>query len=407
MIQKHCPGCFCNKLWLPVCPTCGYDESALRSPVFIPHGTLLNEHYRIGRVLGRPGGFGVVYLAWDVHLQQRVAIKEYFPRDLVSRKDGASNEVIPNSKSSETAFRKGMEIFLREARFIARFDHPNIVRVRSFFEANSTAYIVMDYDDGASLGEYLDKLHGLIEPKTAVNLLAPVLSALDYMHQRGVLHRDVKPHNIYLGHDGRISLLDFGAAQPGLHGGSDSIMLSEGYAPLEQYQKQVELGPWTDIYGIAASLYRLIVGQPPPPALERIGTDPISANPPLRGKLGKVLLRGLALHAEQRFQSAAEFRAELLKAADIESSSATSPPIDKQLHAEPDTAEPATAPSPASAHPLLPSRGATAYAPHEVLQAFELAWSRLAKSLSQGLVYVALSVLVGSLLISAVLLVFE
>ena len=318
MFQKHCPGCFENKQGFALCPHCGYDESASRSPLFLPHGILLGETYRVGRVLGKPGGFGVTYLAWDIHLQNRVAVKEYLPRDIATRGSDSLNVAVEVAEQKAN-FDFGLEQFLAEARMLAKFDHPHIVRVRNFFRAFGTAYLVMDYYDGRSLGDYLSHVQQAVEPKAAVNLLAHILEGLQYVHDHGVLHRDVKPHNIYLASNGRSILLDFGAARQaaGERVESLSVMLSEGYAPLEQYQKNSPQGPWTDIYGVAATLYRMLKNRPPPPALDRLGDDALERDLDFSPELNKVLLKGLALHPENRYAVAMDFKKDLYDALDM------------------------------------------------------------------------------------------
>ncbi|WP_411887958.1 SUMF1/EgtB/PvdO family nonheme iron enzyme [Hydrocarboniphaga effusa] len=312
--QKHCPGCFADKGGVAVCPVCQYDESASRSPLFLPHGIIIGGHFRIGRVLGQPGGFGITYLGWDIHLQQRVAIKEFLPRDIVTRHPGVL-DVSTHTQETRSAFEFGKEQFLREARIVARLDHPNVVRVRSFFNAHDTAYLVMDYYEGLSLGDYLSRVRSVIEPALAVPLIRPVLDALQYVHEHGVVHRDLKPHNIYLATVGKPIVLDFGAARQaaGERVQSMSVVLTDGYAPLEQYQRRATQGPWTDVYGAAATLYRMLAGVAPPTALDRLTDDPLE-----RGGWDKVpeslrgaLRKALALKPEHRFQSAAEFIAAL------------------------------------------------------------------------------------------------
>lgn len=199
---------------------------------------------------------------------------------------------------------------------IAKFDHPNIVRVRNFFRAFGTAYLVMDYYEGRSLGDYLAQLDQPVETAAAVAMMLSVLDGLQFVHDRGVLHRDVKPHNIYMTNTGRVILLDFGAARQaaGVNVDSISVVLSEGYAPLEQYQKNSPQGPWTDIYGVAATLYRMLKGAPPPVALDRLGADPLEEDFELPEKLSEVLRKALALRPHERYTTAAEFRSALKEA---------------------------------------------------------------------------------------------
>lgn len=319
--QKHCPGCFVNKSGLAVCPHCGYDESSPRSPLYLPHGLVIGGQFRVGRVLGQPGGFGITYLAWDVHLQQRVAIKEYLPKALAGRAAPAL-DVVAHDAEHESAFQQGLEHFIHEARVIARLDHPNVVRVRSFFRAHRTAYMAMDYYEGVSLGDYLAGLEeGRVDPQTAVRLLGPVLDGLQFVHERGIVHRDIKPHNIYLASGGRAILLDFGAARQqaadSLSAGM-AVVLSEGYAPLEQYQRDAEQSAATDVYGVAATLYRMVVGAAPPAALDRMGNDPLVADFGLGAPAFEaVLRRGLALRQKDRYPSAEAFRVDLYEALEI------------------------------------------------------------------------------------------
>lgn len=310
--QKHCPGCYAEKGGAAVCPACGYDESAPRSPLFLPHGIVIGGQFRVGRVLGKRGGFGITYIGWDIHLQQRVAIKEYMPRDLATR-TADSLDVQVHTDADQANFRYGREQFLREARIVARFDHPNIVRVRSFFNANGTAYLVMDYYEGQSLGEYLSTVRNSTAPGVALRLMRPILQGLQYLHEHNVIHRDVKPHNIYLAADGRPILLDFGAAMQaaGERPHSLVVVLTEGYAPLEQYQRRSPQGPYTDVYGAAATIYRMIAGEAPPMALDRLGHDPLeqagyNALPPA---LREGMAKALAVRAQDRYASATEFLA--------------------------------------------------------------------------------------------------
>lgn len=312
--QKHCPGCFQLKGGVAACPYCGYDEAAPRSPLFLPHGMILGGQYRVGRVLGRPGGFGITYLGWDVNLQQRVAIKEYLPRELAGRTQ-ENLEVLAHTPEDRRGFEFGKEQFLREARIVAKLDHPNIVRVRNFFNANSTAYLVMDYYEGMTLGDYLTSVRTRLEPALAIPLIKPVLDGLQYVHERGLVHRDLKPHNIYLAAVGRPIVLDFGAARQaaGDRVQSLSVVLTEGYAPLEQYQRRAVQGPWTDVYGTAATLFRMLTGHAPPIALDRIGQDPMESGgwAGIPDSLIPAMRKALAVRPNDRYQSAAEFRTAL------------------------------------------------------------------------------------------------
>ncbi len=311
-----CPGCFADKGTASLCPHCGYDDSLKRGPLVLAHRTLLNHgQYLIGRVLGKPGGFGITYLALDTKLETRVAIKEYLPRDLAGR-DASHATISAHSAEDGQFFRYGLTQFLQEARTLAQFDHANIVRVRNFFEENGTGYLVMDYYDGVTLADYLARQpQGRLPEKTAVGILMPILDGLREVHARNFLHRDIKPQNIYLTTSNRPILLDFGAARQAMseRSRSLSVVLSEGYAPYEQYHRRGEQGPWTDIYSCAAVLYHAVAGEPPPPATERVHTDELDFNSlGVSTSLTMALRSGLALDHKNRPQTMAKFQALLL-----------------------------------------------------------------------------------------------
>jgi serine/threonine protein kinase len=296
--------------------------SGAASPHFIlalPAGTMLREQYRIERVLGKPGGFGVTYLAEDLNLQRYVAIKEFLPRELAGRATDRTT-VLPHSGEEQELFEWGLQRFIEEGRLLAQLDdHPNIVRVRSAFQANGTAYLVMDYYEGETLAEHRERAGGRITPPAAVAIMEQVLDGLAAAHAQGILHRDVKPENVYLRNreDGRIQalLLDFGAARQAVKDRSRGMtaMLSAGYAPLEQYSRSGAQGPWTDIYACAGLLYHLITGVVPSDAPERIDEDPLVPprilEPSCPATLEAAILQGLAVRRQDRPQSVEEFKA--------------------------------------------------------------------------------------------------
>ncbi|MGD9731133.1 MAG: SUMF1/EgtB/PvdO family nonheme iron enzyme [Desulfamplus sp.] len=311
--KNMCMGCMTKKIAPgPICPLCGYDESERRSPLVLKHRTLLADQYVVGKVLGKPGGFGITYLGWDTRLETMVAIKEYLPRDNAGR-DTDQSTVVPHSIEDGEIFRYGLEAFLLEARTLAKFDHPNVVRVRTFFEANGTAYLVMDYYDGMSLENYLIRKGGRIPEKLAVNIMMPVLDGLREVHEKGFLHRDIKPQNIYLTRNGKPILLDFGAARSAMgdRSRSLSVLLTPGYSPYEQYQRKGKQGVWTDIYACGATLYRMVIGKTPPEAIERERDDDLIAPNKLvnvsRGFQAAVL-KSLEMQPSRRQQSIKEFQ---------------------------------------------------------------------------------------------------
>lgn len=293
-----CPGCFTVEApqETEACPTCGFRHQTAaddRSPVALPLETVLNSRYRVGRVLGKPGGFGVTYLAFDPRLRTRVAIKEYMPRDVAARStDGKS--VVLYSEDEEESFQYGLERFLDEARMLAQFDHANIVGVRDFFEANGTAYLVMEYYEGKTLKAYLQEQPDVrMDPEVAVEIMLRVLDGLREVHAEGYLHRDVKPDNIYLTEEGRPILLDFGAARLALgeKSRSLSVVMTEGYAPYEQYRREGDQGTHTDAYGVGATLYRMVTGRTPPAATDRVVEDSLEAPHEVNSAVSKSLSR--------------------------------------------------------------------------------------------------------------------
>ena len=332
-----CPGCFEEKEDVAVCPRCGYNERQERGTLVLPHRTLLNNQFLVGRVLGKPGGFGITYLVRDINLETDVAIKEFLPSDLVGRRQGQT-EVAPHSEEGAAYFRDGLARFLEEARTLARLDHPNIVRVRGFFEANGTAYLVMDYYQGRSLAEYLEQQGGKLSEEQAVGVMMPILDGLRQVHNAGFLHRDIKPQNIYLrqGEAGvQPILLDFGAARVALGERSQSlsVVLTEGFAPFEQYDRRGEQGPWTDLYACAATLHHLVTGEVPPPSIERITQDDLAAPQGVSPQFSQAVLAAAAVDATRRPQTVEAFQQMLLGEAVPPSPPPPPPPIKKGLPA--------------------------------------------------------------------------
>lgn len=313
-VAHLCLTCMTDKGTARVCTHCGSDGSdPQRSPVALPQGTLLNERFVIGRVLGNPGGFGVTYLAWDRVLETAAAIKEFLPLSAVSR-TGDRTTVQPNSTEDAAFFAKGLDIFTREARTLAQFAHPNIVRIRDCFNANATAYLVMDYHQGLPLDQLVRREGGQLSENQAKALMLPILDGLQAVHDKGFLHRDIKPQNIYVTDQGTPILLDFGAARMALAEATKTmtVMLSAGFAPFEQYHSKGHQGPWSDVYGCAATLYLMVTGKVPFDAIERRHSDkllpPMVFNAGLGKAFSQAIMQGLAVEPLARPQTVAAFR---------------------------------------------------------------------------------------------------
>lgn len=228
-------------------------------------GEMLNW-YRIERILGR-GGFGVIYLATDTNLDHQVAIKEYIPSDVATR--SGDSHVYPITEDHSQMFRWGMERFIKEARNLVKFKHPNIVRVMSIFQQNNTAYMVMEFEEGEELRSYLKRPEANTEHNLKA-LILPISQGLAEVHRHGFVHRDIKPANILVRKNGSPVLLDFGSARNASRFTQQQNMtalVSAGYAPLEQYngegEKEDQQGPWTDIYALGGVLYYAISGSDP------------------------------------------------------------------------------------------------------------------------------------------------
>lgn len=312
--ERFCLGCMTEQNGEQVCPNCGWrGTNPQESALFLAPGTVLNQRYLIGRVLGY-GGFGITYLAFDLDLHLKLAIKEYLPRNWATRALGSAGISVYSGEARD-CFAYGLERFVEEARILAKFNvDPCIVLVHGFFLENSTAYIVMEYIEGITLHEYLDRKGGTIPYAEAMEIVNPIMDALRKVHHAGILHRDISPDNIYIARDGQVKLLDFGSARyaPGEQSQSLSVMLKPGYAPLEQYQTKGDQGSWTDVYGVAATIYRAITGTTPPEAAARVDVDKLQAPSELGAAIPPeteaVLIQALSVKPKERFQTIDEFQ---------------------------------------------------------------------------------------------------
>ena len=313
-----CYHCFREKGAETVCPFCGYDPtgSAKKHPMALRPESILNGRYILGRVLGQ-GGFGITYIAQDYQTKERVAVKEYFPTEFAGRTNGTHVQIY--SEEREAGFAYGKAQFLEEARTLAAVTgSENIVRIHSYFEENGTAYFTMDYVEGLPLDEYLKTRGAHLKAAEAAALLLPLMGALDTVHRKGIVHRDIAPDNIIISPEGKARLIDFGAARysTGEKSKSLDVILKHGFAPMEQYTRRGRQGPWTDVYAMAATYYFALTGKVPPDAIERIAEDTLEPPSALGSDISvgeeQVLLKGLAVQASERWQTMGEFRAALL-----------------------------------------------------------------------------------------------
>lgn len=296
-----------------VCPKCGYDPSEAVGTSFLEEGALLyNGHYQVGAVIDQ-GGFGVTYAAWDLVLDQAVAIKEYFPRAYVTRNVAQDDAVAPNPQDF-AYYEIGLRTFIREARILAMLQNvKTVVEVKDCFEENNTAYIVMEYVRGETLMEYCQK--NKVPPKALLKMLRPVIDDLILIHQSGILHRDISPSNLMVQADGTLKLIDFGAAVVPASDGEKNLFLNRSFSAPEQYEPDGEQGGWTDVYGLAATLYTMISGCFVPDAKSRLQKDTLETlhgrSGPVRPRLRKAICKGLALSTKTRTRSMEAFRADL------------------------------------------------------------------------------------------------
>jgi serine/threonine protein kinase/HAMP domain-containing protein len=282
--------------------------------IALPPGFRLFE-YRIDGILGQ-GGFGIAYAATDVNLASKVVIKEYLPEEFAYR--ALDSTVQARDDTDQEFYQSGLDSFLVEARTLATFRHPHIVRVARFFEANKTAYMVLEYERGQSLKAFRKKRENIPEA-TLVSLLAPLFDGLEVVHNSGYLHRDIKPDNIYVrDEDGSLVLLDFGAArQTAVEKSEIGMVVTPGYGPIEQYAGGGRQGPWTDIYSLGATLFWWVTGRKPLDAPSRLGdVDPLPSAEALgKGRYSAEFLRAidwaLRMHQSDRPQTVAQFRSAL------------------------------------------------------------------------------------------------
>jgi serine/threonine-protein kinase len=275
----------------------------------LSHGTqLLRGVYQVNQVLGQ-GGFGITYRGVDLRLNRSVALKEFFPEGCWRQ----GTTVVSAGRWSSDTYSDAKQKFLQEGQTLGQFNHPSIVRVFYYFEENNTAYMVMEYLHGRTLANLLAQRGGKLTESEALSYIEKIGQALELLHQSQFLHRDIKPDNIMLTDDGRVVLIDFGAARDFATRNSQrfTAMFTPGYAPLEQYGQALQLGPFTDIYALGATLYHLLTGKVPVSAVERAaGVDlPLvkQLNPQTSNQVAYAISKAMEMEVNKRSQSVREF----------------------------------------------------------------------------------------------------
>ena len=285
------------------------------NPNFLSSGHLLHQRYSIQKSLGQ-GGFGITYLAYDQKLEQEVCIKELFISGNSTR---GTNMTVQSQTTGEFSFADFVQRFMQEARQLARFQHNNIVRVVDVFQENNTAYTVMEYVEGETLKQMVQG-KGALSEQVAMKLVLQLMDAVEEVHQKGMLHRDIKPDNVLITSQGRVVLIDFGSAREFAEGKTttQTAMLTPGYAPPEQYSNRAQRGTYTDIYALGATLYFMLTGEKPIAATDRHLEELI---PPhqivtkVSEQISSAALLAMELKPENRFQSVAEMREGVLSIA--------------------------------------------------------------------------------------------
>lgn len=309
--------CYCSKCLkeikpISICQFCGFDADAYEAPKHtLPLDSVLNERYQVGCVIGS-GGFGITYAGWDLSLNKPVALKEFFPRNRVSRNTSETFSVTPNeNEENQIIYHKGINWFQREARILSALkDTPNIVHVEDYFTENGTAYIIMEFIRGKSLALYAKENGGTLNAEEVLGLMKAPIKALQKVHGFGLIHRDITPDNLVISEDGEVFVIDFGAATS-LDRDSElkatELFINRSFAPPEQ-ESETDQGTWTDIYSICATITRLISGENIPTSAEREQNDSVPLllkRLNLKSKQRKALLHGLYLKRRQRTENTA------------------------------------------------------------------------------------------------------
>ncbi len=297
-----------------VCPHCGHTVADYRGNGYeLPPFTVLNGRYLLGRMIGA-GGFGITYIAMDLVLERRVAVKEFFMRDAMYRTQAAAVTVSTINEAQDEMYRTSKAKFEKEAKILAHLNNmPGIVQVHDFFQENGTAYIAMEYLGGRTLGEYVKEKGGRLSVEETKQILFPIMDSLGKIHKEGILHRDISPDNIKFSEDGVLKLFDFGGAKLEKQDGVSKVAyMKPGYTPLEQYSVNGNQGPWTDVYAFGATMYYCICGTRPPEAPDRMSEDKLALPEKCGVKISKkeesALMKALELSYNTRYQTMEEFK---------------------------------------------------------------------------------------------------
>lgn len=297
------------------CPSCGkplHVEQENASSM-LPPGTVLDGKFLIGYAIGF-GGFGITYIGWDQLLQRKVAVKEFYPRQFCQRLEDGVTVTLTEQKMRDR-YTAGLKSFLQEARSLASLQETvkGIVAITNYFEANGTGYIIMEYLEGMDVKNILKKSGGTREYEWCRQVVLSVLCTLKEIHRQGILHRDIAPDNVFITKEGVIKLIDFGAAkhESDLIAQDAAIVLKVGYAPIEQYSRTAQQGPYTDLYAVAALFYRMLTGRKPAPANERVSEDtlvpPSELGITIPEQAEMAIMVCLNIRPSYRLQSASEF----------------------------------------------------------------------------------------------------
>ena len=310
----YCPHCM-SKIedGIRMCPRCGKDSTITNAENALPVGSVLSARYYVGKVLGQ-GGFGITYVGCDTRLDKMVAIKEYYPSGLVNRVSEHSTNLSITAGADANIYEHEKQKFIKEAHLLAEFgDDPNVVNVTDIIVEHNTAYIIMEYIKGQTLTDYL-KERGKMSFKDAYDMTEPLMESLYSIHAKGLIHRDISPANIMVKKNGRVILLDFGSAREfdANDEKSMSVILKHGYAPAEQYLSRGPQGPWTDVYSLCATMYKMITGITPPSAVERMIGDvlkkPSELGAVITASQEDALIKGLSIIQTDRFSSVMDLK---------------------------------------------------------------------------------------------------